>query len=164
MCDNPLFLAFANIFKSFNKFVVNNCMFFFSTLPISSDYLLRRVKFLQGLFRSENILLLKLQKCSGENVLSGIFRDAQLSPDSDLGWFEVVSVVSLFLPPYQMGFVITFFCTLLMFTNLRKCQCSYMLVKTPSGEHLVAYAACYPLNTFIQKNASCGRYITTDTG
>ena len=55
------------------------------------------------------------------------------------------------LPPYQMGFVITLFCTLLMFTNLRKCQCSYMLVKTPSGKHLVAYAVCYPLNTFIQK-------------
>ena len=55
------------------------------------------------------------------------------------------------LPPYQMGSVITLFCTLLMFTNLRKCQCSYMLVKTPSGEHLVAFAVCYPINTFIQK-------------
>ena len=38
-----------------------------------------------------------------------------------------------------------------MFTNHRKCQFSYMLVKTPSGEHLVAYAVCYPLNTFIKK-------------
>ena len=83
--DNPLFLAFAKVFKSFNKSLVNSCMFFFSTLPLSSDYLLRRFKFLQGLFRSENILLLKLQKCSGEHVLSDIFRDAQLSPDSDLG-------------------------------------------------------------------------------
>jgi hypothetical protein len=56
-----------------------------------------------------------------------------------------------------MGFVITLFCTLLMFTNLRKCQCSYMLVKTPSGEHLVAYAVCYPLNTFIQKKRNKSR-------
>ena len=48
--DNPLFLAFAKVSKSFNKSVVNSCMFFFSTLPPSSDYLLRRVKFLQGLF------------------------------------------------------------------------------------------------------------------
>ena len=54
-------------------------------------------------------------------------------------------------PPFQMGFVITFVCTLSMFTNHRKCQLSYMLVKTPSGEHLVAYAVCYPINTFIQK-------------
>ena len=33
-----------------------------------------------------------------------------------------------------------------------------MLVKTPSGEHLVAYAVCYPLNTFIQKTYTV-RYI-----
>ena len=83
--ENPLILAFAKVFKSLNKSVMNSCRFFFSTLPLSSDYLLRRVKFLKDLFRSENILLLKLQKCSGENVLSGIFRDAQLSLDSELG-------------------------------------------------------------------------------
>ena len=55
------------------------------------------------------------------------------------------------LPPFQMGFVITLFCTLLMFTNHRKCQFSHMLVKTPSGEHLVAYDVRHPFNTFIQK-------------
>ena len=50
------------------------------------------------------------------------------------------------------------FLYLLMFTNLRKCQCSYMLVKIPSGEHLVAFAVCNPINTFIQKKK---KYIMT---
>ena len=50
-----------------------------------------------------------------------------------------------------------------MLTNHRKCQFSYMLVKTPSGEHLVAYAVCYPLNTFIQKNSSVKQRLRLNT-
>ena len=38
----------------------------------------------------------------------------------------------------------SFLFILSMLTNHCKCQFYYMLVETPSGEHLMAYAVCYP--------------------
>ena len=33
--DNPLYQVFGKIFKSFDKQILNNCMFYMDTLPLS---------------------------------------------------------------------------------------------------------------------------------
>ena len=43
--DSPLYQVFGKIFKSFDKQIFNNCMFYTDTLPLSAEYLFRRINF-----------------------------------------------------------------------------------------------------------------------
>ena len=44
---NKLCQVFGKIFKSFDKQILNNCMFYMDTLPLSAEYLLRKINFLK---------------------------------------------------------------------------------------------------------------------
>ena len=74
--DNPLVLAFGKIFKTYDKIILNNCMYHFEVLPMRFEYLYRKGKFLTKLYKSENSLLRKLYGvfATGEinNIYSGL--------------------------------------------------------------------------------------------
>ena len=71
--DHPLVVVFAKIFKTFDKHILNNCMYYLNILPLSYEYLYRRAKFLFKLSRSENCLLSKLSVLFGTQGLVSIY-------------------------------------------------------------------------------------------
>ena len=81
--DNPLRLAFGKIFKSYDKNILNSCLFYMNTLPLSLEYLIRRIRFLYKSRRVENTLLSKIHDVLGKNELLQIFRNSQLDPKSN---------------------------------------------------------------------------------
>ena len=86
--DNPLYLALGKIFKTFDRNVLNNCMFFLSTLPPSLEYLVRKAKFLANLKESRNCLLHVLFNTCASTELDALFRGQQLVPDGNLYTFK----------------------------------------------------------------------------
>ncbi|MFZ2538607.1 MAG: reverse transcriptase domain-containing protein, partial [Oscillospiraceae bacterium] len=73
--DSPLFLAFAKLFKTFDKGTINNCMYYLNVLPLSFQYTFRKANFLSKLKIVENALLAKLDKKCGRVILDNIYTD-----------------------------------------------------------------------------------------
>jgi hypothetical protein len=81
--DNPLRLVFGKIFKSYDKNILNSCLFYMNTLPLSLEYLIRKIRFLYKSRRVENTLLSKIHDVLGKNELLQIFRNLHLDPKSN---------------------------------------------------------------------------------
>ena len=43
--DHPMVIVFAKIFKTFDKHILNNCMYYLNILPLSYKYLYRGPNF-----------------------------------------------------------------------------------------------------------------------
>ena len=81
--DNPLRLVFGKIFKSYDKNILNSCLFYMNTLPLSLEYLIRKIRFLYKSRRVENTLLSKIHDVLGKNELLQLFRNLHLDPKSN---------------------------------------------------------------------------------
>jgi hypothetical protein len=83
--DNLLHNAFGKVFKTFDKVILINCMFFTGTLTIGLEYTRRRVKYLSGLHKSINPLLLTWWNINGKQELHDIYHlnNIDLSNDSN---------------------------------------------------------------------------------
>ena len=77
--DHPLVIIFAKIFKSFDKLILNNCMYYLNILPLSYEYLYRRDKFLFKLNRSDNCLSSKLSVLFGAQGLVNIYKGLHIN-------------------------------------------------------------------------------------
>ena len=73
--DNPLFLAVGRIFKTYDKLIVNSCMYYMNIWPLRYEYLNRKISFLYKLRNVENSLLSVLHQAFGANELSKIRED-----------------------------------------------------------------------------------------
>ena len=73
--DNPLFLAVGRIFKTYDKLIVNTCMYYMNIWPLRYEYLNRKIKFLYKLRNVENSLISVLQQVFGANELVKIRAD-----------------------------------------------------------------------------------------
>ena len=86
--DSPLYQAFSKIFKTFEKSILNSCMFYLDTLPLSYVYLLRKVTFLYKIKHVENCLL----KCSSDSFGNAesnkLFLSLPLKGNSSVGDFR----------------------------------------------------------------------------
>ena len=80
---NPLRLVFGKIFESYDKNILNSCLFYMNTLLLSLEYLIRKIRFLYKSRRVENTLLSKIHDVLGENELLQIFRNLHLDPKSN---------------------------------------------------------------------------------
>jgi hypothetical protein len=77
--DNPLFLAFAKIFHSFDKNVVYNCMFYTGSMPLRYEFWCRKINFLSKLKSTNNILLSHLFANFGLQNLAKLCNDLNLN-------------------------------------------------------------------------------------
>ena len=73
--DNPLFLAVGRIFKTYDKLIVNSCMYYMNIWPLRYEYLNRKISFLYKLRNVENSLLSVLHQAFGANELIKIRED-----------------------------------------------------------------------------------------
>ena len=77
--DNPLFLAIGKVFKSLDKNIVNNCMFYSNMWPVRYDYYSRKIKFLNKLEKSESGLLARLFTVCGRSELDKLYHDLKIT-------------------------------------------------------------------------------------
>ena len=97
--DTPLFQAFGKIFKTFNKDIINSCLYYMNFMPARFDYMLRKIKFLKNNCKSANLLVSTLCRSVGSNELSTICQklDANVSDSmctiKDRIWKSLESVV-----------------------------------------------------------------------
>ena len=76
--DNPLYQVFGKIFKFFDKQILNNCMFYMDTLPLSAEYLFRKINFLKKMKAVHNSLLRHLSNEFGSTEIVKIYSSLQL--------------------------------------------------------------------------------------
>ena len=76
--DNPLYQVFGKIFKSFDKKILNNCMFYLDTLPLNAEYLFRKINFLRKMKAVPNSLLKHLSDEFGSIEIMKIYSSLQL--------------------------------------------------------------------------------------
>ena len=86
--DNPLFLVFGKMFKTFDKNIVNCCMNYLNTLPLSFEYLIRKASFLAKLKMVENNALSKLYKVCGRGEFVDLYKEMKLDPMSNIVIFK----------------------------------------------------------------------------
>ena len=70
--DEPLYNAMGKIFKTFDRVVLRQCMFYMNVLPLSKEYFCRKIKFLSKLNASGNFLLKQLFLTFGQSDLDSI--------------------------------------------------------------------------------------------
>ena len=68
--DTPLLQAFAKIFKTFDKDVLNSCLFYMNVLPPRFEHCLKKFKFIKNNYNSSNMLVSVLCKSLGNNDLN----------------------------------------------------------------------------------------------
>ena len=66
------------MFKTFDKTILNHCMFYLNLLPVRYEYLFRKAKFLINLMKSKNSILSKLFVSFGSLALVNICTDLNL--------------------------------------------------------------------------------------
>ena len=86
--DSPLYQAFGKIFKTFEKSILNNCMFYLDTLPLSYVYLSRKVTFLYKIKHVENRLLKCVSDSFGNAEINKLFLSLELKGNSSVGDFR----------------------------------------------------------------------------
>ena len=82
--NNPLCLVFGKIFGSYDKRILNNCLYYMNTLPLNFEYLIRKFRFLLKLRQAENILLCKIHDVIGKTELLKLHSDLQLQLTSSM--------------------------------------------------------------------------------
>ena len=55
--DNLLFRAFCKIFKTFDRSIVNSCMYYMNVWPLKFEYYNRRIKFLRKISKCKNNIM-----------------------------------------------------------------------------------------------------------
>ena len=76
--DNPLYQVCGKILKSFDKKILNNCMFYMDTLPLNAEYLFRKINFLKKMKAVPNSLLKHLSDEFGSIEIVKIYSSLQL--------------------------------------------------------------------------------------
>ena len=79
--DNPMYQVFGKIFKSFDIQILNNCMFYMDTLPLSAEYLFRKINFLKKMKAVHNSLLKHLFNEFGSIEIIKMYSSLQLEVD-----------------------------------------------------------------------------------
>ena len=82
--NNVLCLVFGKIFGSYEKRILNNCLYYMNTLPLSFEYLIRKFRFLSKLKQAKSILLCKIHEIIGKAELLKLHSDLQLQPISNV--------------------------------------------------------------------------------
>ena len=87
--DNPLLQAFAKIFKTFDKNILNSCMFYMNVVPPRFEHCIRKLKFIKNNLNSVNMLVSTICKLFGHNEIKTLDQKFKLNIDITANLFDV---------------------------------------------------------------------------
>ena len=97
--DNLFFNALAKIFKTFDRNVLSQCLFYFNMLPLKINYYSRRVNFLIKLKKNENAVIKTWLAFNGNAELAEIYGPTGIVVDrSSSSIIDFLNYFSLRLP------------------------------------------------------------------